>query len=47
MELCKDLGLDEDTYSISIPLGATINMGGAAITISIMLWLLHIHLVSA
>lgn len=28
MELCKDLGLDEDTYSISIPLGATINMGG-------------------
>lgn len=31
MELCKDLGLDEDTYSISIPLGATINMGGAAI----------------
>ena len=33
---CKDLGLDEDTYSISIPLGATINMGGAAITISIM-----------
>ena len=36
MELCKDLGLDEDTYSISIPLGATINMGGAAVTISIM-----------
>ena len=36
MKLCKDLGLDEDTYSISIPLGATINMGGAAITISIM-----------
>ena len=36
MELCKDLGLDEDTYSISIPLGATINMGGAAITISVM-----------
>lgn len=36
MELCKDLRLDEDTYSISIPLGATINMGGAAITISIM-----------
>ena len=32
----QDLGLDEDTYSISIPLGATINMGGAAITISIM-----------
>ena len=31
MELCKDLGLDEDTYSISIPLGATINMDGTAI----------------
>lgn len=36
MELCEDLGLDEDTYSISIPLGATINMAGAAITISVM-----------
>lgn len=36
MELCKKLGLDEDTYSISIPLGATINMAGAAITISTM-----------
>ena len=30
------MGLDKDTYSISIPLGATINMGGAAITISIL-----------
>lgn len=36
MELCKKLSLDEDTYSISIPLGATINMAGAAITISVM-----------
>lgn len=36
MELCEELGLDEDTYSISIPLGATINMAGAAITISVM-----------
>ena len=36
MRLCSDLGLDKDTYSISIPLGATINMGGAAITISIL-----------
>ena len=36
MKLCKDLGLDEDTYSVSIPLGATINMGGAAVTIAIM-----------
>lgn len=36
MELCEEMGLDEDTYSISIPLGATINMGGAAITISIL-----------
>ncbi|MBQ6453400.1 MAG: serine/threonine transporter SstT [Coriobacteriales bacterium] len=36
MQLCKDLGLDEDNYSISIPLGATINMEGAAITIAVM-----------
>ncbi|WP_122638869.1 MULTISPECIES: serine/threonine transporter SstT [unclassified Romboutsia] len=36
MELCEELGLDKDTYSVSIPLGATINMGGAAITISIL-----------
>jgi len=36
MELCKRLELHEDTYSISIPLGATINMAGAAITISVM-----------
>lgn len=36
MGLCKQLGLDEDTYSVSIPLGATINMGGAAITISVL-----------
>ena len=36
MKLCEDLGLDEDNYSISIPLGATINMAGAAITITVM-----------
>ena len=36
MQLCKDLGLDEDQYSVSIPLGATINMAGAAITISVL-----------
>lgn len=36
MELCEKLDLDPDTYSISIPLGSTINMGGAAITISIL-----------
>jgi len=36
MELCKNLGLDEDFYSVSIPLGATINMDGAAITINVM-----------
>lgn len=36
MSLCESLGLDEDNYSISIPLGATINMGGAAITITVM-----------
>ena len=36
MTLCKRLGLNPDTYSISIPLGATINMAGAAITIAIL-----------
>ena len=36
MSLCKRLGLDPDVYSVSIPLGATINMDGAAITITIM-----------
>lgn len=36
MQLCKRLGLDEDFYSVSIPLGATINMDGAAITITVM-----------
>ena len=36
MELCKELGLDEDFYSVSVPLGATINMEGAAITITVM-----------
>lgn len=36
MQLCKKLGLDEDFYSVSVPLGATINMEGAAITITIM-----------
>lgn len=36
MTLCEKLGLDKDMYSISIPLGATINMNGAAITITIM-----------
>ena len=36
MDLCKRLSLDEDTYSVSIPLGATINMAGAAITITVL-----------
>jgi len=36
MTLCDDLGLDRDTYSVSIPLGATINMAGAAVTISVL-----------
>lgn len=36
MNLCRKLDLDENTYSISIPLGATINMAGAAITITVM-----------
>ncbi len=35
MQLCKELGLDEDLYSVSIPLGSTINMDGAAVTITI------------
>ena len=36
MQLCKHLGLNPDIYSISIPLGATINMSGAAITIAVL-----------
>lgn len=36
MRLCEQLGLDEDKYSVSIPLGATINMAGAAITITVL-----------
>ena len=36
MSLCERLGLDRDMYSVSIPLGATINMDGAAITITVM-----------
>ena len=36
LRLCKELGLDEEKYSVSIPLGATINMAGAAITISVL-----------
>jgi len=36
MRLCGKMGLDPDTYSVSIPLGATINMAGAAVTISVL-----------
>lgn len=36
MQLCRDLGLDADLYSVSIPLGATVNMSGAAVTITVM-----------
>ena len=36
MRLCERLGLDKDFYSVSIPLGATINMDGAAVTITVM-----------
>ena len=36
MGLCKRLGLDENIYSVSIPLGATINMAGASITIAVL-----------
>ena len=36
MNLCKRMGVDEDFYSVSIPLGSTINMEGAAVTITVM-----------
>ena len=36
MEVCEDMGLDKNTYSVTIPLGATINMNGAAVTITVM-----------
>ena len=36
LDLCEKLGLDRDMYSVSIPLGATVNMDGAAVTITIM-----------
>lgn len=36
MKICEDLGLDRSVYAVSIPLGATINMAGAAITISVL-----------
>jgi serine/threonine transporter len=36
LALCEKLDLEEDTYAVSIPLGATINMGGAAITITVL-----------
>ena len=36
MALCERLGLNKDSYSVSIPLGATINMDGAAVTITVM-----------
>lgn len=36
MSLCEKLGLDRDTYSVSIPLGATINMAGASVTIAVL-----------
>jgi serine/threonine transporter len=36
LALCERLDLEKDTYAVSIPLGATINMGGAAITITVL-----------
>lgn len=36
MRLCEKLGLQRNIYAVSIPLGATINMGGAAITITVL-----------
>jgi serine/threonine transporter len=36
LKLCENLGLNKDAYSVSIPLGATVNMAGAAVTISVL-----------
>ena len=36
MDFCERLGLDKDFYSVSVPLGATVNMNGAAVTITVM-----------
>jgi serine/threonine transporter len=36
LELCRRLGLDRDTYAVSIPLGAAVNLAGAAVTITVM-----------
>ncbi len=36
MELCRRMNLDEETYPVTIPIGATVNMAGAAITITVM-----------
>ncbi|KXU16711.1 hypothetical protein SORDD17_00070 [Streptococcus oralis] len=36
LKLCQELGLNPDTYTVSIPLGATVNMAGAAVTINIL-----------
>lgn len=36
MKLCEKLNLNKDTYAVSIPLGATINMAGAAVTIAVL-----------
>ncbi|MGG0656956.1 serine/threonine transporter SstT [Rummeliibacillus pycnus] len=36
IKLCEKLGLDKDTYAVSIPLGSTVNMAGAAVTISVL-----------
>lgn len=36
LDLCKRLGLDEEFYSVSIPLGSTVNMNGAAVTITVL-----------
>lgn len=53
MALCERLGLDRDVYAISIPLGATINMNGASVTITIMTLAtantlgIHVNLVTA
>ena len=47
MKECEDMGLDRDTYSVTIPLGATINMDGAAITITVMTLTMSLTLVTS
>ena len=47
MDLCRRLGLHKDTYSVAIPLGATVNMAGAAVTISVMSMAIDVNPITA